>query len=505
MLKKLKDSLLSTLPVIVVVLVLHFAKIAIIPNPGIWVFLLSSLLVVIGSWLFNIGAESSMSKMGELVGSSLTKKRSMGLLIIIFFLFGLFITIAEPDISVLAEQVNINSIVLIVSIGVGVGIFLVVGALRILFQQSLKLWLLACYALMFALATLVDSSLLPLSLDSGGVTTGPITVPFILALGIGIATSRGSKNTNSDSFGLVAFASIGPIIAVMILSLILRDGSSYEFKQTIISDFGSPFINSLIPHNGELGTIIQVLISLSPIVIFFIIYNFVFLKLPGKKFGHTLFGVTFVYLGLVLFMTGVQAGFLPIGETLGMEIAKSGESSYWILALVGAFLGIAAVFAEPAVQVLTKQIEVVSDGNIKKISVLIALAIGNGLAIALAIIRAINPGFNLLYIIVPGYIIAFTLSFLVPDIYSAIAFDSGGVVSGPMNTTFILPYAIGACYVINPNSVATNAFGTIALVALMPLITITFIGFSAKVKVSTASRIARNRIRDEFDDQIIHF
>lgn len=515
LLKKLKESALSTLPVMAVVLVIYLIGVFnpsttyLEPQEGL-IFLISSILIIIGMWLFSIGSEKSMSKIGEYLGSSITKKQSMVLLVIVFFLVGAFVTIAEPDLAVLAEQVPINKWVLIISIGVGVGIFLVIGALRILFSKSLKMWLLAFYGLLFALALLVDKSLLPLSLDSGGVTTGPITVPFILALGIGIAASKGG-NKNSDSFGLVAFSSIGPILVVMIISLLLKD-VTYTFEQSVINSMGEilpHFLEGFFPHissDGALvnGSFINVLIALSPILVFFIVYNFIVLKLPRKKLVEIIIGVIITYFGLVLFLGSVEAGFLPIGQKLGTEFANNTP----ILVLIGVILGIAAVFAEPAVHVLTDQIENVSNGAVHKNAVFAALAIGNGFAIGLSMIRVSVGGevFPLAYIIVPGYIIAFLLSFFVPSIYFAIAFDSGGVVSGPMNSTFILPYAIGACHALRGESaIMTDAFGTIAVVAMMPLISIQFIGLFATLKSANQLRIARSRIKEEFDDQIIHF
>lgn len=518
---KLKESFLSTLPVVAVVLLLNF-----IPGIGfdltttqLVIFGISAALVVVGMWLFNVGADSSMHKMGELVGSSLTRKQSMVLLVVIFFLFGVFITVAEPDLAVLANQVpTIPSFLLIGLIGFGVGAFIVIGALRILFKKNLKVWLLGFYGLMFALCLLIDKSYIPLSLDSGGVTTGPITVPFILAVGVGIATSRAGNKSTSDSFGLVAFASIGPILMVLILALVFRDNLTYDFQINSLIDPNSPesaagfsgatvgnaFIRALLPHGSEYGALLSVTISLSPILLFFVVYELIFIKLSSRTMFSIIFGVGVSYVGLILFMTAVSAGFLPIGQKLGLELA---QGELWILVLVGAFLGIVAVFAEPAVHVLTNQMTEISDGSISRVTVILALAFGNGVAIVLSVLRIyFGVDFSLLYIVVPGYILAFALSFAVPDIYTAMAFDSGGVVSGPMNTTFILPFAIGACYSFWGNDlIMTNAFGTIAVVALMPLIMIQLIGLSASIKIRAQYRIARNRIREEFDDQIIHF
>lgn len=502
---KLKDSLLSTLPVLVVVLVLYFAKVANFESNQLWVFGISVVFIVIGMWLFNMGAESSMSKMGELIGSSITKKQSMVMLVFIFFLFGAFITMAEPDLSVLADQVPIDSMVLTISIGVGVGIFLVIGAVRILLQKSLTLWLLAFYGLMFALCCLVDYAFVPLSLDSGGVTTGPITVPFILSIGVGLAASRAGKKTDADSFGLVAFSSIGPILVVLILSIFLRrEQLVYTYESPVSPDnVFAPFINALIGTNG---TLVKVAMSLGPILVLFLIYELIFIRLSARKLLSLFIGVVLVYVGLIFFLTAVDAGFLPIGKKMGEDIAGSGNKI--ILIIVGAVLGIVAVFAEPAVHVLTNQIETVSNGSVKKTAVLLSIALGNGIAIGLAMLRTFM-GFSLFYIVVPGYFLAFLLSFFVPPIYTAIAFDSGGVVSGPMNSTFIQPFAIGACAIFAGSAASTeimkNAFGTIAIVALMPLIMIQLLGLTGTVKENYRMRVARKRIADAYDDQIIHF
>ena len=502
---KLKDSLLSTLPVLVVVLVLYITKVTLFEPNQLWVFAISVVLVIIGMWLFNMGSESSMSQMGELIGSSITKKRSMTMLVIIFFLFGALITMAEPDLSVLADQVPIDSIVLTVCIGIGVGIFLVIGAIRILFEKSLTLWILAFYGLMFALCCLVDYSYVPLSLDSGGVTTGPMTVPFILSIGIGLATSRSGKKTDADSFGLVAFSSIGPILVVLILSIFLKNQQLiYSYVEPVNPDnVISPFIHALI---GENGTLVKVAMSIVPIVVMFLIYELIFIRLSARKLLSLFIGVVLVYVGLVIFLCAVDAGFLPIGKIIGQQIAQSGNKL--ILIIVGAALGVVAVFAEPAVHVLTNQIETVSNGSVKKNAVLISIALGNGIAIGIAMLRTFMR-FSLFYVVVPGYFLAFLLSFFVKPIYTAIAFDSGGVVSGPMNSTFIQPFAIGACFVFAGADASTrimsDAFGTIAIVALMPLIMIQLLGLTGTVKEKYRMSVARKRIADAYDDQIIHF
>lgn len=507
-LKKLKNSFFAVLPIVAVVLVLYFAKIVTFSTKEMIIFGISAFLVVVGMCLFNIGAESSMQQMGQLVGSSVTKRKSIAFLIVIFFLFGLFITVAEPDLEVLAQQAantETEKLILIISVGVGVGIFLVIGALRILFQKSLKVWLLGFYGMMFALCCLVDYARIPLSLDSGGVTTGPITVPFILSVGIGIAASRAGNKSDADSFGLVAFSSIGPILVVLILSLITRKTTSFDVSSIeAINDSNiiMTFVNGLI---GTKGTLFKVALSVLPILIFFLIYEALFIKLSRRKLIGLVVGVLFVYVGLVLFLTAVEVGFLPIGQTLGKSLAEQNTEMF---IAVGAALGLAAAFAEPAVHVLTEQVESISEGTINKLAVLLTIALGNALAIGLSMLR-VKLGFNLLWIIVPGYIISFFLSFIVPDIYSAIAFDAGGVVSGPMNSTFILPFAIGACYALNgadaSTKIMTDAFGTIGVVALMPLLMIQILGLSGTIRIASERKIARRRTTAQNDNQIIHF
>ena len=506
--RKIRDAALSALPVLVVVVVLYILEksglgLTNLGDMSFFLFLISVVIMIFGMYLFTMGADTAMSKMGEYVGASITKKQSVGFLIVILFLFGVFVTVAEPDLGVFAAQVypDGNQLLikwlLIISVSVGVGSMLVIGAVRILMQKNLKLWLIAFYGLLFAIACIIDYAKIPMSFDSGGVTTGPITVPFILALGVGIATSRGGKS-NSDSFGLVAFCSVGPIITVMIFSLVFKTDSEYVFGgNPVIDDLFSPLLHSF------LNSLKDVTLSLVPIIIFFLIYNFLFLKLSKNVLAKIGFGVLFTFLGLVLFLTAVEAGFMPIGTKLGMDL----QTNQGLLIGIGAVLGVAAVFAEPAVAVLTSQIESVSDGAVSKTAVVIALAVGNGLAIALSLLRMVT-GFSLLYVLVPGYILAFFLTFLVPDIYSAIAFDSGGVVSGPMNSTFILPFAIGACYMFygeTTEKIMTHSFGTIALVALMPLISIQMLGLTATIRSGFRFYVARRRVKTEHDNQIIHF
>lgn len=501
---KFKDSLLSVLPICAIVLLLNFTGLSPLSTNEAIAFSVSCVLIVFGMGLFTNGTETSISKIGEHIGSSITKKKSLILIVFLFFLLGTFITIAEPALSVLAEQIPINKWLFISCVGIGMGFFLLVGVLRILFRKSLKLWLLAFYGLLFALACLVDKSLIPLSFDAGGVATGPLTVPFIMAIGIGISSSRSGEHTDSDSFGLTALCSIGPVITVMIFSLLMdKSQLTYTFDMNTVGD--NLFQTYLY---GFGNAAIEGLLSILPIVIFFMIYQAIFIKLPAKTIFKIMIGLLYTYFGLVIFLAAVEVGFLPVGKTIGMELGRN-ENAMWMLPLIGFFLGLFTVLVEPAVPILISQVQNVSDGAIKKRPIFIALCTGVASAVCLSMVR-ICFHIPLIYFLVPGYALAMFLSFFVSDIYTAVAFDAGTVASGVMNTTFILPFAVGACYVLNgaeqnSSAIMSDAFGVVAMVTLAPIITMQIIGLDSTIKRRIALKSARYRIREENDAQIIHF
>ena len=504
LLHKIKEALISVLPVTLIVVLLNFTPLVSFSSKEIVVFIISALLLILGIGLFSLGADLAMTPMGTHVGSGLTKSKSLKLLVIVSFALGLFITIAEPDLTVLANQVAdvINPTFLIAAVGMGVGIFLVISVLKIVFKRQLASLLMFFYMFLFALTGLViiggNEGFLALAFDSGGVTTGPITVPFIMALGVGIATAIGGKRSNENSFGLIALCSVGPILAVMLLGMTINGEISYTIPDySIAEDVVGTFFQHLLGVAGE------VLLALGLIVVFFFVINWFVLKLPKKKIIQILIGITFTYIGLVIFLTSVNVGFMPIGYKMGLQLSKF---SPVVLAIAGFILGLVVVLAEPAVHVLNKQVEEITDGNVSKKSMLIALSIGVGISICLSMICIIFD-FSILYYLVPGYFISLGLSFFVPRMYTAIAFDSGGVASGPLTSTFILPFAIGACMALYPDGskVLTDAFGIVAMVAMTPLITIQLLGFRSVVAKMMREKIAMRRILEEDDDQIINF
>ena len=506
---KLKESLVSVLPVTLIVLLLNLTPLVSFTATETAVFLISSAVLILGMGLFNLGADIAMTPMGEHVGAGLSRTKKIGLLLAVCFVMGLFITVAEPDLTVLADQVKDfihPPTLLIVTVGVGVGLFLMLAILRIIFKKSLSSLLMFFYMLLFALASLIvingNEAFLPLAFDSGGVTTGPITVPFIMALGVGVATTLGGKDAGENSFGLVAMCSIGPILAVTALGLSIRGGIPQEFDVSKYLGINSDFAKEIL--NTVLSVMKEVAIALGLIVIFFVIIQMLFLHLPKRKLTQIAVGIAYTFVGLVLFLSSVTVGFMPIGYKLGQELARSNQS---LLIPLGFLLGLVVVLAEPAVHVLKHQVEDVTNGTVSKRSMAIALSVGVGISLGLSMLRIIFD-FSILYYLIPGYFISLGLSFFVPKLYTAIAFDSGGVASGPLTSTFILPFAIGACVAVNngaTNSVMANAFGIVAMVAMTPLITIQLLGFRAIVSSRVREEIAMKRILDADDEQIIEF
>ena len=513
LLSKLKESLTSVLPVVALVLILCFVQFVnpqasenLLSGKEILVFVVSALLLIVGIGLFSLGADLAMSPMGEYIGSGLTKSKKPWLLLVVSFVMGMLITVAEPDLSVLAEQIEamVNPTVLIIVVGVGVGLFLLLGTLKILFKKSLSAMLIFFYLVIFALVALLvvngKKNFLSLSFDSGGVTTGPITAPFIIAIGVGVAGVLGGRDSGENSFGLLALCSIGPIIIVAILGITSNGSVSGDVIDISTYAIADNVFNAFFIKMWEV--IKSVGLALGLIVIAFTVLQFTVLKLPAARIKRLAVGIAFTFVGLVIFLTAVDVGFLPIGFKLGSKIAETP----WLLVLIGFILGMLVVLAEPAVHVLNKQVEEVTNRAITRRSMMIALSIGVGVSIGLSMLR-IWIGFSILYYVIPGYILSLGLSFFVPNLYTAIAFDSGGVASGPLTSTFILPFAIGACITIAGDSskVLTDAFGIVAMVAMTPLITIQLLGFRAIVAKNVRNRVAQRRIISADDDQIINF
>ena len=475
--EKLQESLAAVLPILAIVLILSFT-IAPLPTSVLMAFLFGAVLLVVGMMFFSLGAELAMSPMGERVGACITKTRRVGIMLTLGFLLGFLITISEPDLQVLANQVQaVPNMVLIVTVAVGVGLFLCFAMLRMLLSVPLNTMLVGFYIVVFVLAMFVPKDFLAVAFDSGGVTTGPMTVPFIMAMGVGVSAIRSDKHSANDSFGLVALCSIGPILAVLILSLIFHpDGGSYT--AVVIPEIGDTAALWQLFFVAFPTYFKEIAVSLLPIAAFFAVFDLVSLHLERKQLIRIGVGLAYTYLGLVIFLTGVNVGFMPAGNYLGSVIA--GLSCNWIIIPIGMLIGYFIVMAEPAVYVLMRQVEELTDGAIPGSAMKHSLSIGVAVSVGLAMIRVLT-GISIFYLLVPGYAVAIVLSFFVPKLFTAIAFDSGGVASGPMATTFLLPFAMGACSAVGGN-IVTDAFGVVAMVAMTPLITIQGLGLIYRLR-----------------------
>ncbi len=500
--EKLAESLQAVLPIVCIVLVLCFSIAPISPSI-LLSFLMGAVMIVLGLMFFTLGAETSMTPMGERVGGAMTRSKKLWLMVVLGFILGFIITISEPDLQVLAQQVpSIPNSAIVLSVAVGVGIFLVVALVRMLFGIPLPHLLVGLYIVVFALTPFVPNSFMAVAFDSGGVTTGPMTVPFIMALGVGISAIRSDRHAANDSFGLVALCSVGPILAVMILGMVYKPHES-AYVAPILPE---------IADSGELWRLFsvglptyleEIAVSLAPIILFFGLFQALSLKMPMRNLRRILVGLAYTYIGLVLFLTGANIGFMPAANYMGQMLAALDYK--WIIVPLGMLMGFFIVKAEPAVYVLNKQVEEITDGAISAGAMGACLSIGVAVSVGLAMLRVLT-GINILWMLIPGYAIALGLSFAVPKIFTAIAFDSGGVASGPMTATFLLPFAQGACIAVGGN-IVTDAFGVVAMVAMTPLITIQILGLVYQLQKKRAAKrqteLAPSQAFDLMDDDVI--
>lgn len=492
--EKIRESLSAVLPITGIVLML---SIFVIPMElgSVVMFLTGALMLIVGMGFFQLGAEMAMTPLGEGVGVQISKMKKLLTVLLTGFLMGVIITVSEPDLQVLAGQVpSVPNMVLIMTVAVGVGLFLALAIVRIRYKISLSMLLIVCYLTLILVSMFVPKEFLAVAFDSGGVTTGPMTVPFIMAMGVGLASVRSDKNAANDSFGLVALSSVGPILAVLILGCFFKPTeAAYTLTDvaTVVTtqDVARVFAQGLPLYARE------VLLSLVPILWVFLIFQWLTHRYHGLQIKRIIVGFGYTYIGLVLFLCGANVGFAPVGAYLGKELA--GLSLRWILVPIGALIGYYIVKAEPAIQVLNHQVEAVTNGAISVKMMNRCMQIGVAASVGLAMLRVLT-GISIQWFVIPGYIIALVLSRLVPDIFIGIAFDSGGVASGPMTSTFLLPLSIGVCEALGGN-LMTDAFGVVALVALTPLIAIQLMGLVYKLKTAKRTQTVPAAIADDCD------
>ena len=481
--EKVKEVLFSVLPITAIVLLLHLT---VIPLPGVLLmrFILGTIFIVIGLSIFLFGVDIGVSPLGKHIGNALSRSKKIWIIVIVGVVVGFFVSIAEPDLQILAGEVAsvtggyISAMAILVSVSIGIGVMLVVGFFRILYNFPLYKLLTILYGIIFVLAFFISPEFLAISFDASGATTGALTVPFILAISLGVSLlKKDSIASEKDSFGLVAIASTGAILGVMLLGVFTRGDIS-----GIVEPVGKvEEVSVLVPFVRKLPLLFfESVIALSPLVVIYIAFQIRVFKFGKKAFKKILKGLLYTLIGLVLFLLGVNAGFMDVGAFIGEKIAGLDNSLFSIG--IGFALGFVTILAEPAVHVLTDQIETVTSGYIKKIVVLAALSIGVGAAVALSVLRITMPQIELWHFVLPGYIISIVMSFFVPKLFVGIAFDSGGVASGPMTATFILAFVQGVARGVPGADVLKDAFGMIALVAMTPIITLQILGLIVKIK-----------------------
>ena len=488
-----KGALVSVLPIAAVICVLS-VTIAPILIGTLSLFIFGTVLLILGMGLFILGVDMFLVRLGEDIGATMLSTRKPVIIAIVSFSMGLIITVAEPALLVQASLVpGIPDAVLIFTVSVGVGLFLLIGVFRTLLRVPLSTLLIISYALIIILSLFVPSDFVAIAFDSGGVTTGPVTVPFIMAMGLGLTSIRGDKDAKQDSFGLVALGSIGPILAVMILGLLYKPDSVIPemavvpeviMSRDVLVWFGRAIPNSLY----------NVVMAMWPILTALFVFQLITRRYHKGQMLRILIGFIYTFVGLALFFEGVNVGYIPVGQLIGRYITES--SLRWLLIPLGAIIGYFIVAAEPAIHVLKKQIDEISEGGIPAKAVLRYLSIGTAIALALSMLRTLT-GFSLYWLLIPGYVTAIVLSFFSPKVFTGIAFDSGGVITGPMISTFLLPFSMGVC--LDPSKIVTDAFGMVAMIAMMPLITLQIMGMVYKKRISEAEHI------DYSDDEFIEY
>lgn len=496
--EKIRESLAAVLPITFIMLALSVAVVP-IPLDTLALFLVGTVMLIFGMAFFSLGTDVSMIPMGDGIGAQLPKTKNLWAVCGITLVIGVLITMAEPDLQVLAGQVaTVPNLVLVGSVAAGVGVFFVIALLRTLYKVSLSKLLIGCYLLVFILSIFIPNEFVSVAFDSGGVTTGPITVPFIMAFGIGIASIRGDRESQDDSFGLVALCSVGPILAVLLLG-IWYGGADATYSPIVIPQLDTTRDAFFLFASALPAYLKEVVTALLPILLFCGLFQLIFRRFPKRQLAKIGVGFVYTFLGLTLFLTGVNVGFMPVGNYLGAQLASSDHS--WLLIPLGMVIGYFIVNAEPAVHVLNQQVESITNGGISQKAMMRSLSIGVSVSLGLSMVRVLT-GLSIYWILVPGYALALAMTFFVPKIFTGIAFDSGGVASGPMTTTFLLPFAMGACEALGGN-ILTDAFGIVAMVAMTPLLTIQALGLIYQHKQKKASQAAKLSKALEEQDEII--
>lgn len=484
-----KESLVTIIPIVIMVMILTL----IVPMPPSLLisFLFSSGLLILGTALFTFGADISMLAIGEKLGNKLVRSKKIWIILFVFLIIGTVVTIAEPDLRVLADQLtSIPSNTLIIVISLGVGVYMLLSAVRSMFGLDLNMILLLSFFIIFGLVMFIPEELVPIAFDAGGATTGTISIPFIMTLGVGLVSNRTDKKAKESSFGLVALCSTGPILAVILLGILYNPNVSTDVNLLINNSFGySNYLSQIVVSLRD------VLFSISPIVVVFVIFQLITRDIGKIEMRKIILGIIIIIIGLTLFLTAANVGFMDMGYFIGENMFNS-QYKYWLIPITMIMAFFIAI-AEPAVQILIDQVEELTEGSISRRSMNLGLSFGVSFAAGLSIIRVFT-GTSFIYYALPGYVICLILMFFVPKTFTAIGFDAGGAAGGTLTTTFLLPIAIGAC-LSNDGNILNDAFGISALASLVPIITVQIIGLIYQVKNSAIVSI------DDLDESIVDY
>ncbi len=510
-LRTIKETFISSIPLAAIIIVC--LCISPMEDPANYLkLLLGYFSVVVGQALFLVGLDTSIIPIGRMVGTTFSKYKKVVFILLFGFLFGLLATVAEPAISVLARQINtiipvVNSTLFIWITATGIGIGVAIALVRIIKNINIKLIFGVLYVVTFALVIFSPDEFIAMAFDGSGATTGDVSVPFILALGIGISATFSRSKTNEDSLGIIGISSVGPIIAVLLYGIILKatnGGSLPEANQYIAGSAGT--LGSVV-----LGNLLDVALAVLPIVLISIPFQFFAFKLPKREFFKMLFGVVPVYIGLLIFLSGIDFGFAFVGQYIGeifFDPARP-DGFYWLLLAVGFILGAAITVSEPAVSVLGSQIETLTNGHIKKLTISITLAIGIGFAAMLSILKILTQ-LNILYFLVPLYAISLIMMKFTPKLFVGLAFDSGGVTGGALTSAFLTPLTLGIAQSVaqmkgSEMSILTNGFGIISFISVTPLIAVQALGIIYNIrakKIAAANKemySALSELADELE------
>lgn len=499
----MKETFLSSFPLAVIIVIC--LCVAPLSEPSDYLkIIVGYACVVFGQAMFLVGLDASVLPIGRMVGGSFAKYNNIVFVLCFGFLFGLLATVAEPALSVLAKQITsimplVNSTLFIWITGTGIGIGVAAALVRIMKNINIKSFFAVLYSVIFLLVIFAPNEFIALAFDGSGATTGDVSVPFILALGLGISATFSKSKTNDDSLGIIGIASVGPIIAVLIYGIIIKSVNGGTLPPE------NPYDMSTTKGLGDIifGNVFDVALAVLPIVLISVPFLLFLLKIPKRTFAKLMLGVIPVYLGLLIFLSGIDFGFGFVGQYIGQIFFEEGRPEWfkWLLLLVGFVLGAAITVSEPAVTVLGVQIEELTNGHIKKMTIRVTLALGIGLASLLSILKILTE-INILYFLVPLYALALIMMIFTPKLFVGLAFDSGGVTGGALTSAFLTPLTLSiAKSVAEANgstmSILTNGFGIISFISVTPLIAIQALGIIYNIRLKHAKQSAE---QESFDD-----